>query len=24
MPEGYKRSVAAWFARLGAEQQPAR
>jgi 8-oxo-dGTP pyrophosphatase MutT (NUDIX family) len=24
MPEGYKRSVAAWFARLGTEQQPAR
>jgi 8-oxo-dGTP pyrophosphatase MutT (NUDIX family) len=24
MPEGYKRSVATWFARLGAEQQPAR
>jgi 8-oxo-dGTP pyrophosphatase MutT (NUDIX family) len=24
MPEGYKRSVATWFARLAAEQQPAR
>jgi hypothetical protein len=24
MPEGYKRSVATWFARLGTEQQPAR
>jgi len=24
MPEGYKQSVAAWFARLGTEQQPAR
>jgi 8-oxo-dGTP pyrophosphatase MutT (NUDIX family) len=24
MPEGYKRSVAAWFARLGAVRQPAR
>jgi hypothetical protein len=24
MPDGYKRSVAAWFARLGNGQQPAR
>lgn len=24
MPDGYKRSVAAWFARLGTGQQPAR
>jgi hypothetical protein len=24
MPDGYKRSVATWFAQLGSEQQPAR